>query len=237
MILMRALPAIVDLFSDLNIAFHPRTKISAIIAPFSSTIVLFFAFLHSFQDTDENIWSQYNYIGIDEANEQILDETAPKNMICVRFLVYLRLITDQTGLEAVNEDGSTSVHANRQNGLLHSFNLFFENIPMLYVKFIELFETQNTVSIFWAVSVLSNFVSVMKGVIHIEVDGRVNLVNSRYYLKRVKGEDCSEDLGSGPGYGFSIAGILFFLLPFLTVVLWEFEWTDYTHEFQRKYGI
>lgn len=64
---MKALPAIFDIVSDMNIAIHPRTKIAAIIAPFSSTIMILVAYLFSFANTDEDVWSQYKYIEIDEA--------------------------------------------------------------------------------------------------------------------------------------------------------------------------
>lgn len=91
---MKVFPTILDLFSDLSIAINPKTKAAAILAPFASIFTIFMVYTITYLLNDETIWSYYNYIDIDEAKKQIVEEQAPKNMIFVRIFVFFRYLTD-----------------------------------------------------------------------------------------------------------------------------------------------
>ena len=108
-----------------------------------------------------------------------------------------------------------------------------ENGPMMFVKFFEMLETQNTVSIFWAVSVLSNSLSILKAFARCKLFYKKRH-DFEYYLRRVSNQDCSIRWYFT---GLQLLVIFPLRLAFFLGVIWQFDWIDYTSLSQQQYGI
>lgn len=64
------------------------------------------------------------------------------------------------GIDQVQDDGRVHDQADTVKGHRDILVMFFENMPLLFLKFIELVYTGRTVSSYWLFSILSSISSI-----------------------------------------------------------------------------
>lgn len=94
--LIKAIPAIFDIVANLNIAINPKSKIAALIAPFSGTFMVFFYLKNSLRASDSGILRQYHYVALDDAKELFNDFESSKNLLLKRLWIFARKLADLT---------------------------------------------------------------------------------------------------------------------------------------------
>lgn len=85
----------------------------------------------------------------------------PLFVMSVRLYLFARNSLEMTGFDAVNEDGELPKIAQLELQQTSFSTAIFENLPMLLAKFAEMIETKNTISSFWALSIINAFISII----------------------------------------------------------------------------